>query len=215
MILCLTGTAFVFSCFVYTYSGVVLYPSFGQNLARFNIIWALISSIVGAYAGSALFGKGEIGFKEVLVGTISGGVIIGSCAPVAHNIGIVMAIGGVAGLISGIWYRVVNKYINKEYVFDSMGMFGSFFISSLLGSLLITPVVLAWYSNIGEVSTGTGYVIPQSLVGWQLIYVAISIAIGVAGGLVAGLLCFFDKDYFGLASNLRIFSNSFGLFDDK
>ena len=214
LVICATGTAFLFSCFIFTYSNSLIYTSFGENLTKFNIFWALISGVAGAYVGSAVFGKGEVGIKEALVGTISGGVMIGSCAAVVHNIGIVMAIGGVAGLFSGIYYRFLNKKVNNFYVHDAMGMFGTFAISSFLGSFVVTPLVLVWYSNTGEVSTATGYIIPYNLIGWQLIYVAISIGIGAMGGIFGGLLCICDDEYFGIASNLRFFASSFGLFDE-
>lgn len=48
--------------------------------------------------------------------------------------------------------------------------------------------------------------------GWQLIYVGISAAIGLVGGVITGLICLCDKDYFGLATNSRFFENDFGLY---
>lgn len=58
-----TGTAFIFATFVFTQSDIIAYTPFGQNLSRFNILWALTGSVLGTYIGSAIAGKGKVGYK--------------------------------------------------------------------------------------------------------------------------------------------------------
>lgn len=137
---------------------------------------------------------------------------MGSAAPFIHNIGIVIMIGAVAGFLSGIYMRTIHLRVNKTNVIDLMGLFGPFLISALGGSLVVTPAALAYYFNQGIVNQSFGLLYPLSLAGWQLIYVGISAAIGLGAGLLAGLMCLCDKEYFGLASNSRIFENDFGLY---
>lgn len=63
---------------------------------------------------------------------------------------------------------------------------------------------------------GAGSILPTSLVAWQLIYVALSIAVGVVGGLLSGLACICDQsEDIGLLSGSLIFSNNYGLYDES
>lgn len=155
--------------------------------------------------GSAIAGKGKVGYKEALVGTISGGVIMASAAPIIYNIGLVIMIGAIAGFISGIYMRTAHLKINSTSIVDYMGLFGPFLISAFLGSFVVTPAALAYYYNRGTAHPSTAASYPFTLMGWQLIYVGISAAIGLAGGIITGLICICDKDYFGLATNSRFF----------
>jgi hypothetical protein len=52
------------------------------------------------------------------------------------------------------------------------------------------------------------------LAGWQLVYVAVTISIGIISGLLTGVLCIFDRDNYAIGCNSRIFENDFGLFSD-
>lgn len=70
---------------------------------------------------------------------------------------------------------------------------------------------LIWYNvrKIKHNGIGTANY-TYSLAGWQLVYVAISVAIGLGNGLLTGILNLCDKDY-GLASNSCMFETDFGL----
>ncbi len=56
------AATFVFtSCYIVNYT---LYGNYlGDNYARFSIIFGIIGSIVGTFIGSALVGKGRVGYK--------------------------------------------------------------------------------------------------------------------------------------------------------
>ena len=51
--------------------------------------------------------RGRIGFKESLVGTITGAIMYGSVAGVNLNIGAALTIGLVSGIISALYYYLV------------------------------------------------------------------------------------------------------------
>jgi hypothetical protein len=142
------GTAFIFSTFVITNTDLIQYDKTTyENLSKFNIIWALTGSVIGTYAGSALVGRGKVGVKEALIGTITGGVIMGDAAPILNNIGLAIMIGLIGGLISGLYMRLVHPIINRKNVIDAMGLFGPFLISALLGSFVVTPSIISKWSS--------------------------------------------------------------------
>ena len=132
-----------------------------------------------------------------MVGTISGGVVMGSVAPLIYNPGIMLMIGVANGFVNGIYMRTIHKSINKNYVKDAMGLFGPFFLSALIGTMVVVPAVINYGSQVGNKFPTTNATEPSpdmtsSYAGWQLIFVGISIAIGIVSGLITGLLTVFD-----------------------
>ena len=101
-------------------------------------------------------------------------------------------------------------------MYDTLGLFVPFLVSSLIGSLIVPSSVLAWdyfrtLGNDGIRSTNiTLY--PGSEMAYQLIYAGVSAGIGLGGGVLAGIFCRFDNDKFGLMANARFFINDFGLY---
>lgn len=138
---------------------------------------------------------------------------MGASAPIINNIGIIIMIGVVTGILCGIYMRVIHVKINKNNVKDVLGLFGPFCIASLIGSMVVVPSVLNVYFNKGIALPFTNVIPPSPLAGYQLIYVGLSAGIGLVGGLFTALLSICDKDYFALASNSRMFLNEFGLYD--
>lgn len=123
-------------------------------------------------------------------------------------------VGCISGFFSGIYMRTLHLKINKSFVYDNLGLYGPFLISSLLGSFVLAPALLLYYANnnVNFLSIGNTY--PYQLAGWQLTYVGVSAGTGIVCGLVCGLFsacC--DKDYYMLASNSRYFLDEFGLYN--
>lgn len=201
----------IIALFVFSSSYVVNYEVYGNsrgdNIGRFSILFGMLGSIVGTYAGSAIVGRGRVGYKEALTGTITGGVVMGAAAPIIYNIGIVIMIGTVTGILSGIYMRTIHVRVNKNYVKDVLGLFGPFAIASIIGSLVVLPSAVIVLYNRDHRFPFTSGSIPYSLAGYQLIYVGLSAGIGLGGGILAGLLSLCDREYFALASNSRIFLN--------
>lgn len=63
LVLSLIGTGFIFATFYFTSNYLIAYDNFGQNASRFSFLFGLIGSVVGTYIGSALAGKGRVGYK--------------------------------------------------------------------------------------------------------------------------------------------------------
>lgn len=118
---------------------------------------------------------------------------MGSAAAIIDSIGIVIMIGAVAGLFSGFYMRVLHPKINKNTIYDYLGLFGPFFISAFLGAFVVAPSAILWYPNNGIIpgSIGTSYY--YTLAGWQLVYVGISLGIGIGSGLLVGILGCCDR----------------------
>lgn len=211
----LIGTACILSTFVFTSNGLITYSYLGQNLKRFSMFFAIIGSVAGTYIGSALSGKGSVGYKEVLVGTITGGILMGGPAPALMNIGISIAVGLVGGIISGLTMNRIQKKINKNNLYDVLGLFGPFIISAILGSIVVPIMTLHIYYNQQnsdiEYKKIFGTVFPFTLIPYQLIYPGISAAFGLIGGALSGILCRMEKDTFGFMTSGRYFINDFGL----
>ena len=110
--LSLMGTGFIFALFNFAPFGYLTNTAEGSARSVFSITFSMIGTVIGTYIGSGFFGK--VGVKECIVGTISGGVVIGSISPVIYNIGIMIMIGVVTGIISGIYMRTIHKTINKN-----------------------------------------------------------------------------------------------------
>lgn len=129
-----------------------------------------------------------------MIGTISGGVALGFGAPILDNIGITIGVGFVSGFLSGIYMVFLHPRINKTFVYDTLGLFGPFFISALIGSLVIAPSVLAYNHNKNQINLAFGVTFPKKFVVWQLINAGISFGIGLAGSIVNWALSICDTD---------------------
>lgn len=153
------GTAFIFATFVFTSNYLIAHNNFGSNFQNFAILFALCGSVVGTYSGSMLANRGQMGFKEALVGTITGGVTVGAAAPYVSNVGIIIMVGSVGGFISGLLMSPIERRINKNYIYDALGLFVPFLACSLFGSLVVPCAVLAWchFHSIANEAIQTGY----------------------------------------------------------
>lgn len=181
---------------------------------RFSVLFGLIGSIAGTSAIYAIFYNSRVGIREAIIGTIVGGVTNGAAATYLNNIGISIMIGSAGAFLSILVSNPIHRLINKNYMFDALGLFGPLLVSALLGSVVVPAGVLAYYSSKGYENQGissaytsdkiwTG--IPASLPSYQLIYAGLSAACGGVGGILSGLACRWDKDKFAMLSNSRIF----------
>lgn len=210
------GTGFIVCTFAFATAHYLSYSDKGLNIGGLNIYFALSASIIGTFIGSALFGRGRVGYKEVLVGSVSGAVMISSIAPIFDNIGIIIMLGLLAGLISGIYMQTLHKAINKTYIYDSLGLFGPFLINSFIGSMVVAPSVLdrlvlnpaKTNFNIDSVNNTP----TVDTVGFQLVYVGVSLGIGLFSGLFAGLFSMCEEDKYGLFANSRFFRRDYSLY---
>lgn len=57
------GTGFIVCTFAFASAHYLTYTNKGMNIAGLNVFFALSASIIGTFIGSALFGKGRVGYK--------------------------------------------------------------------------------------------------------------------------------------------------------
>jgi hypothetical protein len=89
-------------------------------------------------------------------------VAIGSVAGTANNLGACIAIGSAAGLISGIYLKVLHPRLNSQRAIDNLGIFGPILICSILGGLVISPAMYKAMMNLGTNSNSLGASITSS-----------------------------------------------------
>jgi hypothetical protein len=200
-LLSLMGTAFVFATFALTgHVYPVRFKSLANNLSSMNTIYAMSTSVVCSYIFSALFNKGNVGIREAMLGTITGGVLVGSVAAFPYNLTIALTVGAIAGLISAFWLSFIHPRINNSSVFDSHGILGSFWLASIFGGVVFAPSLIQQYVNygIGENLYGTTlfgdteYNFVTNSAGFHLVYAGIAAGVGSAFGGITGIimLCF-------------------------
>ena len=69
--------------------------------------------------------------------------MISSVSPIIQNIGESIAAGLGSGIICSVYLQLLHKRINQNYNYDSLGLFGSYFIASFLGAYVVAPIALA------------------------------------------------------------------------
>lgn len=63
LIISILGAGFMFAAFMFSYSHAIDSSPRGKNLFRFNVLWAMVSSLIGSYIVSCFLNKGKIGCK--------------------------------------------------------------------------------------------------------------------------------------------------------
>ena len=71
---------------------------------------------------------------------ISGAAISSTIAGLDQTFSLFFAAGCFAGFICGFWMEIVHPRMNKRVTFDSLGLLGAVFFSSLFGSLVMAPI---------------------------------------------------------------------------
>lgn len=59
----LIGTGFITATFMFSCCHYLTYSNLNNNIAGLNIMFSIGASIVGTFFGSALGGKGSLGYK--------------------------------------------------------------------------------------------------------------------------------------------------------
>nr|BAK01027.1 predicted protein [Hordeum vulgare subsp. vulgare] len=189
-----------------------------------SIFITMSASIIAHYSLTILLKpSSKIGIRGSLIGTITGAIVYGSVAGTSINIGAAIAVGLAAGALSAVYFEKVYPNINGEKIRDTFGL-GSIWIVAFLGTFLIAPTVLKTYYNYSvdlptlypQNTPPSTYIISNlDVAGWALVYVGVSIAIALLGGLVMGIVLkllardnsrnFDDGEYFMLSAyGLRI-----------
>lgn len=106
-----------------------------------SIIFTLTFSIL--FRGYSANGS-KLGIKEIIFGTISGGIFYGPVAGTCINIGAAIASGLFAGLITALYFCFLHKKMNSNGLFDSYGVVNTLLLS-FLGSFVLAPIIFISY----------------------------------------------------------------------
>lgn len=127
--------------------------------------------------------------RPIHYGIIGGAILAGPIAGTLTNIGAMIAIGTVAGIINSIYYHFLHPKLNLYSIFDIYGA-TYIFVISLIGVFFIQPIVLVgmWWNKIQ--SNLLNNVVLQSInsSGWSLVYLGISFGIALVAGLIIGAI---------------------------
>jgi hypothetical protein len=130
-----------------------------------------------------------------LVGVLSGGVLVGSVAGTINNIGGCIILGIIAGAISGFWLKYVHPRINANHTYDHMGIIGPVTINAFLSIFMVAPILYGSYSKAEYIpSTFSAKIVNERSSTFELAVTGITLAIGLALGLVTGIICYLTRD---------------------
>ena len=146
-LIALMGTGFVFAAA--PFSGLQSATVAGTYEFPLNVYFTLTTSVATTYAFSALFGENKVGIRESLVGVLGGIAMVASVASYINNIGGCMALGAIAGFVSGLWLRIFHPKVNAENRYDQLGMIGPVLINSVIGCFAVAPLLFGAYKSEG------------------------------------------------------------------
>jgi hypothetical protein len=164
--------------------------------AFISVFFALSASVIFHYAIQIVINpRARIGIRGSLLGTITGAIMYGAVAGTSINMGAAIAVGLVAGATSAFFYEKIYPRLNGRVIQDTFGM-GSIWIAAFIGTFLVAPTVLKAYYNYSvdlptlypPNSSGAYFISSKDVAGWALVYVGVSVAIGLIGGILIGLL---------------------------
>ena len=224
-ILALVGTFFVFASFA---CSTFFFPQrllvalgttsfFGFNAGTMNMFFAMSASMISSLVITLLVSQ-RVNIRVVIWASIMGAILFSSVGNTADNITIPISTGFVAGIISGIFIEVINPKINRNSIFDSYGLLGTFLVNSILAAFFIAPLVLIGMTNTGAnfLSLGNVALSNRDQAGWVLIYFALSLGFGAVTAAGAGLFirCLSSGEREDDLLDFKIFDNDYGLYDD-
>lgn len=123
---------------------------------------------------------------HIFSGSISGAILFGSVASFTTNIAAPIAVGIASGFFSALYNKILFKKVNKNQLYDSLGIFGPIFFSSILSTVLLSPIVIKSFTDYSLLPLPLeGSVISSSSQsGWMLIYFGISSGMGLLTGMI-------------------------------
>ena len=168
----------------------IFWPSFNSasaatdlsaNVAIVNTYFCLIGSVLGAYFFTTILHKGKFHMEHILNATLVGGVVMGAGADLLLESFVAYIVGNLAGIFTCILYTYGSRIIRRIGIYDTAGVTFLFAFGGLIGGLLSAIYRARYFSRGGIQVAGT----------------AISLGIGLIGGLVVGLIARFFH-YYGL-----------------
>ena len=153
-------------------------------------MFGLSAGVLGNYVTSLFLGKGKVNLEGVIIGTITGGIMVGGLADVIDSIGASLFIGFLAGCFSGIFNTLVTPKMNATGIVDSQGMLGPILVVAFLASFVVHPSVLSQFFIRSDTLTnrGTNPELDYRVARYHLVYFAITLGVAAVTGLILGLV---------------------------
>lgn len=220
--LSLLGSFFIFATFILSYTGLLSLSNSAYRYFRFNsaailVTFGLAGGILGNYVVSILTGKGRANLNSIIIGTFTGGIMVGGLADVIENIGACIFIGFLAGGFAGLFGTLVTPSMNKKGIVDSQGMLGPILIVSILACFVVHPSVLHQFfiRNSTLVPRGTGYAEPDYRPArYHLVYFGITLGIAAVTGLIMGLIYRIKRTSLRDFEDAKFFVDDYGLYNN-
>ncbi|KAM4834541.1 ammonium transporter Rh type A [Thomomys bottae] len=164
----------------------IFWPSFNSAIAELkeeqyraivNTYFSLAACVVTAYALSSLIQRrGKLDMVHIQNATLAGGVAVGTCADMAIQPHVALAIGSVAGIVSVLGYRFLTPLLaSKLKIQDTCGVHNLHGLPGVIGGL---ASIVAIALNVPS----------RSSMAKQAAALGSSIGTAVVGGLITGLI---------------------------
>lgn len=170
--LAMVGTLFLW-CFWPSFNAALAVTPEEIHFSILNTYFSIIGSVMAAFVTSLLFGNGKIVMGQILNATLAGGVIMGSCADILHDVWVAYLCGFLVGIISTMLFVYIPSFFNRFKIHDVAGVYNLHGVPGLLSGFISAIIRQKYIDDKGWV---------------QAVSTVISLGIGLGGGLIAGVI---------------------------
>jgi Na+/H+-dicarboxylate symporter len=140
--------------------------------------------------------------------------MVGGLADMIDNIGAVLFIAFIAGVISGVFSQFIYNKINRNSIIDSHGLLGPILVVSLIASFIIHPSILSQLFIRNQTIRGTGSAeTDYRLARYHLVYFAITIGIAITTGILVGGIFRIKRNPNRDYEDTKFFIDDYGLYN--
>ncbi len=147
-----------------------------QFLCIVNTLLSLLGSAITAFAASAFTGRGRLNMMHIQNSTLAGGVAMGAACTLQMTPGGALAVGSAAGLLSVCGYVFTTPFLDRL-----IGLGDTCGIHNLHGMPAIMGGLVAGLAALGQNSDYLMYATGREQLGWQVVAVIVTMAIGLSG----------------------------------
>ena len=147
-----------------------------QFLSIVNTLLSMLGSAVAAFAVSAITGKGRLNMMHVQNSTLAGGVAMGAACTLRMTPGGAIVVGTAAGVLSVCGYAYTTPYLD-----GLIGLGDTCGIHNLHGMPAILGGLVAGLAALGQDSSYLNYSTGGMQLGYQVVAIVVTMAIGISG----------------------------------
>lgn len=174
--------------------------------------------MLGNFVTSIFTGKGRANIEGIIIGTITGGIMVGGLADVIESIGACLFLGFIAGAISGIFGTIVTPRMNANGIVDSQGLLGPVLVVAFLASFVLHPSILSQFFIRKSTLTprGLGHAETDFRVArYHLAYFGITLGVSLVTGLIVGLITKVKRSENYDFMDAKWFADDYGLYSSE